>query len=98
MFINVPTVPCQHIADYYDAEWNKQKNLGNSLLRRGYYQWAMGFIDFPVNNLFEHRFPLAWGVDNGRGFSLHTHRPETIPPERWNEQNGVYALYLDQSE
>ncbi|QIW87214.1 hypothetical protein Ab1vBOLIVR2_gp19 [Agrobacterium phage OLIVR2] len=47
-------VPCAHIADYY--EWKiyhlGERNLGNTLLYKGYLHWAAGFIEGYWNNLY----------------------------------------------
>ncbi|WP_234053707.1 MULTISPECIES: hypothetical protein [unclassified Xanthobacter] len=36
------TVPCAHIADWYDASWQANPSIGANLLRHGYRQWAEG--------------------------------------------------------
>jgi hypothetical protein len=47
------SVPCQHIADYYQRRWENHKCIAFNLLRHGYRQWAEGRVnsDFP-NNLY----------------------------------------------
>lgn len=51
MLTAVTPVPCQHIADYYDMRWRDHKCIAWNLLRRGYTQWARGYIE-SFNNLF----------------------------------------------
>lgn len=48
-------VPCQHIADFYQRQWEAHKCIGWNLLRRGYAAWASGTVtlkDATENNLF----------------------------------------------
>lgn len=45
------TVPCQHIADFYQSRWEVHKCIAWNLLRRGYAQWAAGCPE-AQNNLF----------------------------------------------
>ena len=48
----VPSVPCSHIAAYYQYKWENHHCIAFNLLRRGYYQWANGLIEV-YNNLFD---------------------------------------------
>ena len=48
----VTAVPCAHIAAYYDWLWTQDHQLGTNLLRKGYEQWARGYIEFGFNNLY----------------------------------------------
>ncbi|QWY83455.1 hypothetical protein [Rhizobium phage RHph_X2_28B] len=50
----VPSVPCQHIADYYYHRWQQHKCIAWNLLRRGYAQWSNGNIE-TFNNLYGER-------------------------------------------
>jgi hypothetical protein len=36
------SVPCQHIADYYQLKWEGHYCIAYNLLRHGYRQWAEG--------------------------------------------------------
>ena len=47
------TVPCSHIADYYDMLYSSKQCLAYNILRHGYRQWAKGTATHPVNNLYE---------------------------------------------
>lgn len=62
-----PSVPCQHIAGYYQDKWSKNPQLGSNFLRHGYRVWAAGLVrktdDF--NNLYgwtESPSPLTLGA------------------------------------
>lgn len=44
-------VPCQHIADYYQAKWEAHHCIAWNLLRRGYWQWSNGQPE-KLNNLY----------------------------------------------
>lgn len=50
--INVPAIPCQHIADYYFHKQMINPCIGYALLSRGYSQWSIGTIESYFNNLF----------------------------------------------
>jgi hypothetical protein len=53
MFIEIPPIPCQHIADYYNWLWLNHHCIAWNLLRRGYGQCASGRIEAGFNNLYE---------------------------------------------
>lgn len=47
------SVPCSHIAEYYQRRWEAHKCIAFNLLRHGYRQWSEGrVLDPAVNNLF----------------------------------------------
>lgn len=47
------SVPCQHIADYYQQAWEGHKCIAYNLLRQGYRAWAdPGRPISEHNNLF----------------------------------------------
>ncbi|QIV65947.1 hypothetical protein Cp1R7AA1_006 [Mesorhizobium phage Cp1R7A-A1] len=45
------SVPCNHIADYYQRVWEAHKCIAWNLLRLGYREWSNG-CPGPCNNLF----------------------------------------------
>jgi hypothetical protein len=51
-FKEQPSVPCQHIADYYQCRWEHHKCIAYNLLRQGYNRWAKGGSIGSANNLF----------------------------------------------
>lgn len=51
MTIRVHPIPCQHIADFYNWQWERQKCIGYNLLRHGYAGLAKG-IQVQHNNLY----------------------------------------------
>ena len=51
-FVNITPVPCQHIADWYQRQWEARPCLASNLLRWGYKGWASGRVAVPMNNLY----------------------------------------------
>lgn len=48
-------VPCLHIAEFYQRQWEGHKCIAYNLLRHGYRQWAEGRATDPANNLYGDR-------------------------------------------
>lgn len=49
----VTPIPCLHLYDYYNWLWEQNHCIAWNLLRRGYFQCAVGMIRLPENNLYD---------------------------------------------
>lgn len=49
----IPPIACDHIALFYQLEWEGHKCLAFQLLRKGYKQCSNGLIEQEFNNIFE---------------------------------------------